>query len=200
MTDAVDAPEPATSPATPSAPARKQSPAHPVKQHGGRNDLREGRVYKKRTTNERSKTRPVNAGDELLAGQMRGTGVAISRIAQTLGTSETTVQRILDKPHIQEFVKQVREATKPIVLANIHQASIAAGEALQDVLVDKDYKAFDMLTRGIYSMEKTAASAAGENKPVPANVQVAVVNQQAESDEAKQLLRALMGGKVIEAQ
>jgi hypothetical protein len=47
---------------------------------------------------------------------------------------------------------------------------------------------FDSLSRGVLNLEKTAASASGESRT---SVQVAVINQQTESQEIQALIRAL---------
>lgn len=188
---------PRKDPNAPPTPRRKYRPLNHSDVGRPAGDTPPGKI---RTVGMRVKAmRPINVGDEQTVGQMHGLGMSNMRIAQALGMSHTTVAQILQKPDIAEFARQIRETTKPIVLANIQRAVITAGAKLNEVLDNEKYKDFDMLARGMYSLEKTAASAAGENKPVAANVQVAVVNQQAESEEAKQLLRALMSGQIVEA-
>lgn len=142
----------------------------------------------------RKKNRPVTPSDELAVAQLAGTtSLSQTRIGAVLGMAQQTVQHVLARPHVAEMVAKMRDAQKPIVMANLVTAAVTAGDWLQDVIKDKDAKAFDSITRGIAAMEKTAASVAGENKP--GNVQVAVINQTSEqSDEMKALIAALVGG------
>lgn len=115
-------------------------------------------------------------------------GITQSMIAHRLRLSVATVSEILSTPHVQEFMLQCREAIRTITLAGIAQTQGKALEWLEQTVDTKDARSFDSVSRGVFSLEKTAASASGETRP---HVQVAVVNQQTESEEVKALIRAL---------
>ena len=139
-------------------------------------------------TPPKKRTLPPTPAEEEQAARMAAAGATKKMIGDRLRMTWEQVNAILSTPHVQEFMAQCREATRAITLAGIQQTQTKAMGWLEKTVDDADHRAFDAVSRGVFSLEKTAASASGETRP---NVQVAVVNQQTESDEIKALIRAL---------
>ena len=134
------------------------------------------------------RTLPPTPAEEEQVARLAAAGIAKMHIQKSLRLSQEMVNTILGMPHVQEFMQQVREATRAITLAGIQQTQVKAMDWLEQTVDAKDARAFDVVSRGVLSLEKTAASASGESRP---NVQVAVINQQTESAEVQALIRAL---------
>ena len=132
----------------------------------------------------------TGAGQEIPAAQMAAAGISKTRIAEALGISKSAAETILARPHVQEYVQQVREATRHITLSTVQNAQIQVGDWLRETIASRDPRAFDSITRGMHALEKTSASASGETRP--GNTQVAVINAGTLTEEAQALIRALI--------
>src|SRR3990167_461262 len=119
------------------------------------------------------RTLPPTPAEEEQVARLAAAGIAKMHIQKSLRLSQEMVNTILGMPHVQEFMQQTQ---------------VKAMDWLEQTVDAKDARAFDVVSRGVLSLEKTAASASGESRP---NVQVAVINQQTESAEVQALIRAL---------
>ena len=147
------------------------------------------------TRRARSPFRRTTPADDLAVAQMRGVGIKRTAIAKILGMSVDTVDAILKRDDVKDLTVRIREATRTMTLNTALQASAKAHDWVMETIDKRDAKSFDAVTRGIAALEKTGASASGENKP--AGVQVAVINQQQSSDEARELIAALLAANVV---
>ena len=155
--------------------------------------MRKGRkVYKSRAHGKKINTPkmlvPLTPAEEEQIARMAAAGATKTSIAARLRRSLDVVNATLAMPAVQEFMLQCREATRAITLAGVQQTQSKAMGWLDEIVDLRDPRAFDSVSRGILNLEKTGASASGESRP---QVQVAVVNQQQESEEIRSLIRAL---------
>ena len=169
-------------------PAAIEPPALPTYRRDDRFIRKSPRHGLPRNPPKKKRILPPTPAEEEQAARMAAAGATKKMIGDRLRMTWEQVNAILSTPHVQEFMAQCREATRAITLAGIQQTQTKAMGWLEKTVDDADHRAFDAVSRGVFSLEKTAASASGETRP---NVQVAVVNQQTESEEIKALIRAL---------
>ena len=168
-------------------PAAIEPPALPTYRRGDR-FVRKSLGHSVTKSTRKKRTLPPTPAEEEQAARMAAAGATKKMIGERLRMTWEMVNAILSTPHVQEFMVQCREATRAITLAGIQQTQTKAMGWLEETVDNKDARSFDAVSRGVFSLEKTAASASGETRP---NVQVAVVNQQTESEEIKALIRVL---------
>ena len=168
----------------PPAPDQTAPPGESFPRKKGRGRIRRGRITPANGV-------PLTPAEEEQIAKMAAVGVGIRDIATRLRRSRDAVGAVLATPEVQEFMRQCREATRTITLAGVHETQTKAMDWLGEVVESRDPRAFDAVSRGVLNLEKTAASASGEAR---AQVQVAVLNQQQESDEVRDLIRALAQG------
>lgn len=133
----------------------------------------------------------LGMGQDMLVGQMKALGVGNKKIAEMLRMSTTSVQTIIARPHVQEFITQTREAIRHVTLAQIQQAQEGVGDWLKDLIQSRDSKSFDSVARGVLALEKTSASASGENRPV--GTQIAIVTGESQREQMSGMLKELLG-------
>jgi predicted transcriptional regulator len=151
-------------------------------------DKKPRRKYPKRGEGARA---DLGMGQEMLVGQMKSLGVGNHKIADMLRISRSSVNTILARPQVQEFISQTREAIRHVTLAQVQQAQEGVGDWLKEVIQSKDAKSFDSVARGVLALEKTSASASGENRPV--GTQIAIVTGESQREQMGGMLKELLG-------
>ena len=130
---------------------------------------------------------------------MAAVGVPKKAIARAFNLTETSVTSALQRPDMDALVAKHRAFFRTQALEQaagiLHKAFSLADKALDD----EDAKSFDAVTRGISALERTAASAAGENKPASVNVAVGVGVTLSE-DEKAELMREFRKTVAIEGE
>lgn len=120
---------------------------------------------------------------------MKANGLTDRAIGRAISLSPTSVRDHLAKPEVQATVEKHRAMFRMYASEQaagiVHKAFTRVSEALDE----GDPKAFDAYTRGISALERTSASASGENKPGQVNVAVGVGIQMA-PEERDELLAA----------
>jgi len=150
-------------------------------------DKKPRRKYPKRGPGARA---DLGMGQEMIVGQMKSLGVSTHKIADMLRMSRASVNTILARPQVQEFISQTREAIRHVTLAQVQQAQENIGTWLQEVIQSRDPKAFDAISRGVLALEKTSSSASGENRPV--GTQIAIVTGESQREQMGGMLKELL--------
>ena len=169
---------PAVAPSDPPVPTEMTSVSSAA---GGATSLR-----KKKRQRDRKIVTPQM--EEQMAA-MRAAGMSELAVARSFPLSRTCVRDHLAKPELQAIVEKHRAMFRALAAEQaagiVHKAFTRAEQALDE----NDAKGFDAYTRGIRSLESSAASVAGENKPGAVNVAVGVGIQMA-PEERDELMAA----------
>lgn len=134
--------------------------------------------------------REITPDLEKSIGDMAAVGVGTHQIRDTLHLGYGTVTDVLARPHVIEYVTQLRDRIRGITLARIAEQQEHIMKWVGETVKERDARAFDAVTRGVHALEKTASSASGEAR----RIEAAVVGVHVDAtEEGKQLITALMG-------
>ena len=146
---------------------------------------REPRILKKwparlRKAREGTKTLPIGVRQQQIVQMRAQGGHTVQEIADSLGVSKATVDRDLQKPHVRQSLKELREAFKQAILEQSTKDIVGpAFDMARQKLKEGEAKDFDAAMRGINALEKTTASASGEAQKVDVTqVQVSLNRQE----------------------
>ena len=120
---------------------------------------------------------------------MKANGLTDRAIGRAIKLSPTSVRDRLAKPELQAVIEKHRLLFRAFATEQSSQIAHKAYSRAKEALDDGDPKAFDAYTRGISALERTSASASGENKPGAVNVAVGV-GIQMDPSERDELLAA----------
>jgi len=129
---------------------------------------------------------------EMAIGKMAATGIGRRAMSKTLHLDTNTIKDILARPHVAEYVDELRRHIRKVTLAGIAQKQQDVIAWIGETVDQRDATSFDKVTKGAFALEKTAASASGEALRVDARVVSATMNV---DEEARQLIAALMSSK-----
>lgn len=138
----------------------------------------------------RGKGRPLTQRDVDDATVLAAQGLSQAAIGRALDRGKAAVGEILRTPGFAARVTAMREHLREAALGTVVQVREALAERLAGAITDNDAKATDAYARAFNALERTAASASGENKPQPAQVAVQVNVNAEEADELVRAYRA----------
>jgi hypothetical protein len=119
---------------------------------------------------------------------LKAAGLSNAETSRALRLRRTTVDHAVKTDALQAEMTRWRTLFRAQALEQAQAIQLKAWTLAEDALDAGDAKSFDAVTRGIAAMERTAASASGENKP--AQVAVGVnVQTSLSADERDELLR-----------
>jgi hypothetical protein len=151
----------------------------------------------RRARMRRSLAKPLTPRDIELMGAMAAAGANPGEMARAFKRTPTAVRQHLAKPELQKIIEDHRLRFRAQAIEQAEAIQHKAWSLADEALEMKDAKMFDAVTRGIAAMERTAASASGENKPAALNVNVGV--QTVVSPEERAELLAAWKATVLEA-
>lgn len=133
--------------------------------------------------------RPELPGDAELAAQMRARNRPLAEIARALDQTRERTVAILERPDTQQLILDIRKAIQIQHLAGVERLTDQLLNGAEKAIQDNDAKRAYFYLQAVHSNERTASSAAGEQRP---QVQVANVIQVADAKgTVRELLDAL---------
>lgn len=119
---------------------------------------------------------------------MAATGISQAKIARVLGAAPATVSDLLDLPQVQEAIQNFRAGLRHDTVQRLSAMHGGLMDWLQGTIKARDGKSFDQVSRGVFALEKTAASAAGDARRIDHSGQI-----DAPPTEGRRLLALLLG-------
>lgn len=143
---------------------------------------------------KRARRAPLTEYDKAYLAAGVASGEKKADLAARLNCAAATISRTLKEPEVERMVKQFRAAHR---VQNVEGAQRVVAKVWDRIdeqsEVAGDPKSLDLYTRAALNMERIAASASGELKPV---TQVNITQQTANVvAEGQELIAALMGLK-----
>ena len=107
---------------------------------------------------------------------LSASGYTHEAIASACKVSVSTIKRVLAKGDAKQRVAELRAAIRAKTLEGVKAVTPKVLKLLDKTVTEgKDLKGIDALARATHALEKTAASASGENKPETQQAQQVIV-------------------------
>jgi len=91
---------------------------------------------------------------------LRAQGMTQRQVAGQLGVDQSTVARVEKLPEVQQRITELRELWKYIAHTRLNQVIEGVWDMTAEAIKNRDTKAFDAATRGMYTLEKISSSVA----------------------------------------
>lgn len=111
---------------------------------------------------------------------LRAQGMSQRQVGRQLGVDQSTVARVEKLPEVQARITELRQQWKNAAHTRLNAVACAAWDMVQTAVENRDAKAFDAATRGIYAMEKISVSVADVPQKVDVSGIPAPQNSKAE--------------------
>lgn len=130
---------------------------------------------------------------------MAATGMSPTAIGRAFGVDRTSIQKAMSAPEMVATIEKQRAFFRAIATEQAADVILDTFGRIKGALENDDPKAFDAYTRGLAALERTGASASGENKPASVNVAVGVQTSMS-AEERAELLREFRRTVAIEGE
>src|SRR5262245_4721325 len=101
-----------------------------------------------------------SSGFETDLAILRAQGMTQRQVAGQLGVDQSTVARVEKRPEVQQRMTELRELWKYVAHTRLNQVIEGVWDMTAEAIKNRDTKAFDAATRGMYALEKISSSVA----------------------------------------
>jgi hypothetical protein len=91
---------------------------------------------------------------------LRAQGMSQRQVGKQLGVDQSTVARVEKLPEVQQRITELRELWKYVAHTRLNQVAEGMWDMTAEAIKNRDTKAFDAATRGMYALEKISSSVA----------------------------------------
>src|SRR5262249_32781057 len=91
---------------------------------------------------------------------LRAQGMSQRQVGKQLGVDQSTVARVEKLPEVQQRITELRELWKYVAHTRLNQVIEGVWDMTAEAIKNRDTKAFDAATRGMYALEKISSSVA----------------------------------------
>jgi len=91
---------------------------------------------------------------------LRAQGMSQRQVGKQLGVDQSTIARVEKLPEVQQRISELRELWKYVAHTRLNQVAEGVWDMTAEAIKNRDAKAFDAATRGIYALEKISSSVA----------------------------------------